>query len=75
MTEGNIAEWKVKPGDKIMPGDLLAAIETDKATLDWEATDEVFVAKILVPTGTQGVKVNTPVAVVVEDEEELSKYK
>lgn len=61
-------EWKKTEGDAIAPGDVLAEIETDKATMDWEAQDEGFVAKVLVPAGTKDVAVGSPVLVVVEDQ-------
>ena len=62
MEEGNLAKWHVKAGDKIEPGQVIAEIETDKATMEVEAVDEGVIAKILVPEGSQGVKVNTPIA-------------
>jgi pyruvate dehydrogenase E2 component (dihydrolipoamide acetyltransferase) len=63
MEEGNLAKWHVKVGDKIEPGQVIAEIETDKATMEVEAVDEGVIAEILVAEGTQGVKVNTPIAV------------
>ncbi|MGE0742219.1 MAG: pyruvate dehydrogenase complex dihydrolipoamide acetyltransferase [Hyphomonadaceae bacterium] len=62
MEEGNLAKWHVKAGDKIEPGQVIAEIETDKATMEVEAVDEGVIAEILVAEGTQGVKVNTPIA-------------
>ena len=62
MEEGNLAKWHVKPGDKIEPGQVIAEIETDKATMEVEAVDEGVVEAILIPEGAQGVKVNTPIA-------------
>ncbi|MFO1018841.1 MAG: pyruvate dehydrogenase complex dihydrolipoamide acetyltransferase [Hyphomonadaceae bacterium] len=62
MEEGNLAKWHVKAGDKIEPGQVIAEIETDKATMEVEAVDEGVIAEILVPEGSQGVKVNTPIA-------------
>jgi pyruvate dehydrogenase E2 component (dihydrolipoamide acetyltransferase) len=62
MEEGGLAKWHVKPGDKIEPGQVIAEIETDKATMEVEAVDEGEIAEILVPEGAQGVKVNTPIA-------------
>ncbi|MDX2277131.1 MAG: pyruvate dehydrogenase complex dihydrolipoamide acetyltransferase [Hyphomonadaceae bacterium] len=62
MEEGNLAKWHVKPGDKIEPGQVIAEIETDKATMEVEAVDEGVIGEILVPEGSQGVKVNTPIA-------------
>src|SRR5262249_21924530 len=63
MEEGNLAKWLVKVGDRIEPGKVIAEIETDKATMEVEAVDEGVVSEILVPEGAQGVKVNTPIAV------------
>src|SRR5215472_16325825 len=62
MEEGALAKWHVKPGDKGSSGDVFAEIETDKATMEVEAVDEGEVDAILVPEGTEGVKVNTPIA-------------
>ncbi|MSO68911.1 MAG: pyruvate dehydrogenase complex dihydrolipoamide acetyltransferase [Alphaproteobacteria bacterium] len=72
MTEGNIAKWHKKEGDKIKSGDVLAEIETDKATMEVEAVDEGVLGRIVVPDGTQGVKVNTVIAVILEDGENAS---
>lgn len=69
MEEGTLAKWLVKEGDTVASGDLLAEIETDKATMEFEAVDEGIVGKILVPEGTEGVKVNTAIAVLLEDGE------
>src|SRR5689334_11077059 len=63
MEEGKLAKWLVKEGQTIKPGDIIAEIETDKATMEVEAVDEGKVSKLLVPAGTEGVKVNTPIAV------------
>ena len=63
MEEGKLAKWLVKEGDQVKSGDVIAEIETDKATMEVEAVDEGKVSKILVPEGTEGVKVNTPIAV------------
>lgn len=62
MEEGTLAKWHVKPGDKVRSGDVIAEIETDKATMEVEAVDEGVVELVLVPEGTEGVKVNTPIA-------------
>lgn len=72
MEEGNLAKWLVKEGDKVAPGDVIAEIETDKATMEVEAVDEGVVAKILVPAGTEGVKVNALIAVLAEEGEDVS---
>ncbi|WP_273520862.1 pyruvate dehydrogenase complex E1 component subunit beta [Rhodosalinus sediminis] len=69
MEEGKLARWLVKEGDTVSAGDILAEIETDKATMEFEAVDEGTVAKILVAEGTDGVKVNTPIAMLAEEGE------
>ena len=69
MEEGTLAKWLVKEGDKVKSGQIIAEIETDKATMEFEAVDEGTVGKILVEAGTAGVKVNTPIAVMIEDGE------
>ncbi|MFC0340379.1 pyruvate dehydrogenase complex dihydrolipoamide acetyltransferase [Paracoccus niistensis] len=71
MEEGTLAKWLVKEGDEVKSGDILAEIETDKATMEFEAVDEGVIGKIMVAEGTQGVKVNTPIAVLVEDGESV----
>src|ERR1700675_3968487 len=65
MEEGKLAKWLVKEGDQVRSGDLLAEIETDKATMEFEAVDEGRIGKILIPEGTEGVKVNAPIAVLL----------
>ncbi len=72
MEEGNLAKWLVKEGDSVAPGDVIAEIETDKATMEVEAVDEGTVAKIIVPAGTEGVKVNAPIAILAEEGEDVS---
>ncbi|ABG32530.1 pyruvate dehydrogenase complex dihydrolipoamide acetyltransferase [Roseobacter denitrificans] len=69
MEEGTLAKWLVKEGDTVASGDIMAEIETDKATMEFEAVDEGTIGKILVEEGTEGVKVNTPIAVLLEDGE------
>ncbi len=69
MEEGTLAKWLVKEGDTVSSGDLLAEIETDKATMEFEAVDEGTIGKILVEAGTEGVKVNSPIAVLLEEGE------
>ncbi|GAA6202282.1 pyruvate dehydrogenase complex dihydrolipoamide acetyltransferase [Aquicoccus sp. SU-CL01552] len=69
MEEGTLAKWLVKEGDTVASGDILAEIETDKATMEFEAVDEGTVGKILIPEGSEGVKVNTPIAVLLEEGE------
>ena len=71
MEEGTLAKWLVKEGDSVVSGDLIAEIETDKATMEFEVVDEGVIGKILVPEGTENVKVNSPIAVLLEDGEEL----
>lgn len=71
MEEGTLAKWLVKEGDKIQSGDLIAEIETDKATMEFEAVDEGIIGKLLVSEGSEGVKVNSPIAVILDDGEEL----
>ncbi len=70
MEEGKLAKWHVKEGDTVKPGDILAEIETDKATMEFEAVDAGRIAKILVPEGTEGVKVNTAIADLRQEGEE-----
>ncbi|WP_296639683.1 pyruvate dehydrogenase complex dihydrolipoamide acetyltransferase [Roseinatronobacter sp.] len=72
MEEGTLAKWLVKEGDTVSSGDILAEIETDKATMEFEAVDEGVIGKIMVEAGTEGVKVNTPIAVLLEDGESAS---
>ncbi len=70
MTEGNIAKWLKTEGDKVASGDVLCEIETDKATMEVEAVDEGTLDKILIPESTEGVAVNTPIAVILEENED-----
>ncbi len=72
MEEGTLAKWLVKEGDTVSSGDIMAEIETDKATMEFEAVDEGIVGKILISEGTEGVKVNTPIAILVEEGEDAS---
>jgi pyruvate dehydrogenase E1 component beta subunit len=72
MEEGTLAKWLVKEGDTVKSGDILAEIETDKATMEFEATDEGIIGKILIAEGTEGVKVNTPIALIGEEGEDMS---
>src|SRR6266550_6142801 len=72
MTEGNLAKWLKKEGDEVHSGDVLAEIETDKATMEVEAVDEGTIGKILVPEGAQGIKVNAPIALLLGEGEEAS---
>ena len=75
MEEGTLAKWLVKEGDTVKSGDLLAEIETDKATMEFEAVDEGTVARILVAEGTDGVKVGTVIAVIAGEDEDASEAK
>src|SRR5215217_4852146 len=70
MTEGNLARWLKKEGDEVHSGDVIAEIETDKATMEYEAVDEGRIGKIIVPEGAQGIKVNQPIAVLLEEGED-----
>ncbi len=72
MTEGTIANWMKTEGDKVVSGDVLCEIETDKATMEVEAVDEGVLGKILIAAGTEGVAVNTPIAVILEEGEDTS---
>src|SRR5450830_1131272 len=69
MEKGNLAKWLKKEGDRIKSGDIIAEIETDKATMEVEATDEGTLGKILVAEGTNDVAVNTPIATILADGE------
>ena len=71
MEKGNLAKWLKKEGDKVKSGDVIAEIETDKATMEVEAVDEGTIAKILVPEGTQDVAVNDVIAVMAGDGEDV----
>lgn len=75
MIKGNIAKWLKKEGDQIKPGDLLASIETDKATVDFEMQEEGYIAKLLYPEGAKDVKLGEVVAIVVENKEDVDKFK
>jgi pyruvate dehydrogenase E2 component (dihydrolipoamide acetyltransferase) len=72
MEEGNLAKWLVKEGDKVKSGDVIAEIETDKATMEVEAVDEGIVAKLVVPAGTEAVKVNALIAILAEEGEDVA---
>src|SRR6185312_10853267 len=75
MTEGKIAKWHKQPGDAVKAGDILAEIETDKATMEMEAADEGTMAKILVPEGTENVAVNLPIALIAGEGEDVAAVK
>src|SRR5262245_45497309 len=72
MEKGNLAKWLKREGDKVKSGDVIAEIETDKATMEVEAVDEGTLGKILIPEGTADVAVNTPIAVILGDGEDAS---
>ena len=72
MEEGTLAKWLVKEGDKVSSGQILCEIETDKATMEFEAVDDGVIGKLLIAAGTEGVKVNTPIAVLLEEGESAS---
>src|SRR5215207_3344459 len=72
MEEGTLAKWLVKEGDTVAAGDILAEIETDKATMEFEAVDEGIIARILVAEGTDEVKVGTVIALIAADGEDVS---
>ena len=71
MEKGNLAKWLKKEGEKVKPGDVIAEIETDKATMEYEAIDEGTLAKIVVPEGTQDVPVNDVIAVLANEGEDV----
>ena len=73
MQEGTLAKWLVKEGDSVSAGDILAEIETDKATMEFEAVDDGVIGKILVSEGSEGIKVNSPIAILIEDGEKISE--
>jgi len=75
MEKGNLAKWRKQEGDKITAGDVLAEVETDKATVDFETTDDGYLAKILVPEKTEGLDVGTPIAIIVEEESQIAAFK
>src|SRR5262249_33532266 len=72
MTEGNLAKWLKKEGDEVHSGDVLAEIETDKATMEAGAVDDGKIGRILVPEGAQGIKVNAPIALLLGEDEDAS---
>lgn len=75
MEKGNIAKWLKKEGDEVKAGDILASIETDKATVDYEMQDEGFVAKLLYPEGSKDVPLGKIVAILVDNKEDIVKFK
>jgi pyruvate dehydrogenase E2 component (dihydrolipoamide acetyltransferase) len=75
MSQGNIAQWKKKEGDKIAAGDIIAEIETDKATIDFEAQDDGYLAKIIAPSGSKDILVNQTIAIIVDKQGDVGKFK
>jgi pyruvate/2-oxoglutarate dehydrogenase complex dihydrolipoamide acyltransferase (E2) component len=75
MEQGKLAKWLKKEGDKVSSGDAIAEIETDKATMEVEAVDEGTIGKIMIPEGTEGVAVNTPIAVLLSEGEDAAALK
>ncbi|KAI8320022.1 pyruvate dehydrogenase [Martensiomyces pterosporus] len=74
MTQGNVGQWQKKVGDKIEPGDVLVEIETDKAQMDFEFQDEGYLAKILSETGTKDLSIDSPIAIIVENESDIAAF-
>ena len=75
MDTGNMSKWNKKEGDAIAAGDIVCEIETDKAVVDYEATDDMFLAKILIPEGAENIPVGQPMMVVCEEEESVAAFK
>lgn len=75
MSQGNIVAWKKKEGDAVQPGDVLCEVETDKATMEWEAQEEGFLAKIIMPEGSKDIPLGQIVAILVEDEADIAAFK
>ncbi len=75
MEQGKLAKWLKKEGDKVSSGDAIAEIETDKATMEVEAVDEGTIGKIMIAEGTEGVPVNTPIAVLLSEGEDAASLK
>ena len=73
MEQGKLAKWLKKEGDKVSSGDAIAEIETDKATMEVEAVEEGTIGKIMIPEGTEGVAVNTPIAVLLSEGEVVGR--
>ncbi|KAJ1919668.1 pyruvate dehydrogenase complex dihydrolipoamide acetyltransferase component (E2) [Mycoemilia scoparia] len=75
MSQGSVGQWKKQPGDKVEPGDVLVEIETDKAQMDFEYQEEGYLAKIILDTGAKDINVETPIAIIVENEEDVAAFK
>lgn len=75
MTQGNITKWRKQPGEQVSPGQIVAEVETDKATIEWEAQEEGFMAKHLVPEGARDIPLGAPVAVLADEEDAVAAFK
>lgn len=75
LFQGNITKWKKKEGDQVSPGQVLAEVETDKATMEWEAQEDGYIAKLLLSDGAKDIAVGTPVVVIVEELESVAAFK
>lgn len=73
--QGNISKWEKQEGDKVVPGDILAIIETDKATVEYEMQEEGYLAKILFSEGSKDIPLGTPLAILVENKEDIAQFK
>eukprot|EP00128_Syssomonas_multiformis_P009083 Colp12_sorted_trinity150504_noHs@7209 len=74
MTQGNLAAWHKNVGDKVAPGDVLAEIETDKATMEFEAAEEGYLAKVFIPAGAKDVPVGSPLCIIAESADDVAKF-
>lgn len=74
MEKGNLAKWNKKVGDKIGPGDVLASVETDKATVDFEMQEDGYVAHLVVPEGAKDITLGSPVAIIVSKKEHIAAF-
>ena len=74
MKAGTISEWHIAEGDELEPGRVIATVETDKASMDWEWQDDGYLAKLLVPSGAEGVDVGRIVAIMVDNEEDIAAF-
>lgn len=75
MEEGKVVTWNFEEGDELMVGDYLCEVETDKATVGFEMQDDGYLAKILVPEGSESIKLGSPIAIMVEDEGDIDAFK
>jgi pyruvate dehydrogenase E2 component (dihydrolipoamide acetyltransferase) len=75
MESGNLISWGKQVGDEVSPGDVLAAIETDKATIDFEMQEEGYIAKIMYPAGTKAIPLGDVMAILVENKEDIEAFK